>query len=102
MSDIKQAVCCMCPGAICPGIEGTPHPRPSPCRVIPCSPERAAEKPPVRARLIPSGKFGAIDPLCQTECSNCGCGHVGIVYSGSVRYCPNCGAELWEGGADHE
>lgn len=25
--------CCMCPGAICPGIQGTPHPEASPCRL---------------------------------------------------------------------
>ena len=25
--------CCMCPGAICPGIPGTPHPEPSSCRL---------------------------------------------------------------------
>lgn len=25
--------CCMCPGAVCPGIPGTPHPEPSPCRL---------------------------------------------------------------------
>lgn len=46
----------------------------------------------VHAKLVPSAKFGTIDPLCQTECSNCGCGHVGIVYAGGNNYCPNCGA----------
>ena len=29
-------LCCMCPGAICPGIFGTPHPNPSPCRLTDC------------------------------------------------------------------
>ena len=29
---IKREQCCMCPGAICPGIPGTPHPEASPCR----------------------------------------------------------------------
>ena len=28
--------CCMCPGAICPGIPGTPHPEPTPCKLWGC------------------------------------------------------------------
>jgi hypothetical protein len=33
MKAVRAAMCCMCPGAICPGIPGTPHPEPSPCRL---------------------------------------------------------------------
>lgn len=31
--------CCLCPGAVCPGIKGSSHPRPTPCRLLPCSSE---------------------------------------------------------------
>lgn len=50
--------------------------------------------PVVYAELVPSGRFGAVDPLCQRECSSCGCGHMGIVYYGKQNFCPNCGAKL--------
>jgi len=35
--EIRNETCCMCPGdenGICPGISGTPHPDPTPCRIF--------------------------------------------------------------------
>lgn len=31
--NVAYEQCCMCPGAICPGIPGTPHPEDSPCKL---------------------------------------------------------------------
>lgn len=42
MSDSNKQ-CCMCPGAICPGINGTLHPYPTPCRILPCDASVAAK-----------------------------------------------------------
>lgn len=33
VENITAEKCCMCTGAVCPGVAGTPHPEPSPCRL---------------------------------------------------------------------
>lgn len=40
------------------------------------------------AQEIPSARFGAIDPLCQTECSNCGAEHACVdeLYVDELNY----------------
>lgn len=48
--------------------------------------------PVVYAQEIPDGRYGTVDPLCQRTCSRCGAGHVGVVYGGKGKHCPNCGA----------
>lgn len=59
--------------------------------------------PVVHAKEIPSMKYGTIDPLVQTECSNCGCGHrKGIIYNGGFKHCPNCGAKMDERRSDEQ
>lgn len=94
--DVNKAICCMCPGAVCPGVKGTVHPEPSPCRLT------SKEDRPLKngVGVAASADKPQSTKILREPDGRLLCGECGItVYTPEDQYCHFCGMPLHEADA---